>query len=186
MEFVDPRSTTAAPIEPYRGHSALGSGETIGLFANGFPDSVVFLEHVGVALTTAFPGIRTKLWNKVDASALASQEHLEEITAECSAVVVAYGHCGSCTSGTVRDGIELARRDRAVVALVTEQFWQQGDLIAVSNGMPDVPRLRLPHPVAGTGSQAMTQLAAELAPRIIAVLRGEQPADNESVQQTAA
>ncbi len=57
--------------------------------------------------------------------------------------------------------------------LVTEPFWPQGDLIALSNGMPDVPRLRLPHPVAGSGAEAMARLAATLAPRIIAVLRGE-------------
>ena len=81
----------------------------------------------------------------------------------------------------MRDGIELARRDRAVVALVTDHFWPQGDLIALSNGMPDVPRLRLPHPVAGSGTDAMARLADELAPRIIAVLRGEDRADNESV-----
>ena len=78
----------------------------------------------------------------------------------------------------MRDGIELARRDRAVVALVTEPFCPQGDLIAASNGMPDVPRLRLPHPVAGSGAGAMARLAAALAPRIVAVLRGEADADN--------
>jgi hypothetical protein len=81
----------------------------------------------------------------------------------------------------VRDGIELARRERAVVALVTDQFWPQGDLIALSNGMPDVPRLRLPHPVAGTGAEAMATLADALAARIVAVLRGEANADNEPV-----
>jgi len=86
----------------------------------------------------------------------------------------------------VRDGIELARRDRAVVALVTEPFWPQGDLIALSNGMPDVPRLRLPHPVSGSGNEAMARLAETLAPRIIAVLRGESDADNQPVDVGAA
>jgi hypothetical protein len=47
--------------------------------------------------------------------------------------------------------------------------------------MPDVPRLRLPHPVAGSGAEAMARLASTLAPRIVAVLRGEQQADNEPV-----
>jgi hypothetical protein len=79
----------------------------------------------------------------------------------------------------VRDGIELARRERAVVALVTDHFWQQGDLIALSNGMPDIPRLRLPHPVAGSGHAAMERLADELAPRLAAILRGEADGDNE-------
>jgi len=82
----------------------------------------------------------------------------------------------------VRDGIQLARRDRAVVALVTEHFWQQGDLIARSNGMPDIPRVRLPHPVAGSGAEAMARLAAQLAPRLVAILRGEIRADNEPLE----
>lgn len=85
----------------------------------------------------------------------------------------------------MRDGIELARRARAVVALVTEPFWPQGDLIALSNGMPDLPRLRLPHPVAGSGAAAMARLADALAPRILAVLRGEAAADNEPLGATS-
>lgn len=77
----------------------------------------------------------------------------------------------------MRDGIELARRDLAVVALVTDAFWLQGEQVARSNRMPDVPRLRLPHPVAGTGTVAMAELAALLAPRLVGVLRGEAAAD---------
>ncbi len=73
-----------------------------------------------------------------------------------------------------------------MVALVSEPFWQQGDLIALSNGMPDVPRLRLPHPVAGSGAEAMARLAETLAPRIVAVLRGELLADNEPVGARSA
>jgi hypothetical protein len=92
MEFLDPRGEPVAPIEPYRGRAALAGGETVALFANGFPDSVSFLEHVGAALRRALPGVTTKLWNKGNASALASDEHLGEIQSQCTAVVAAYGH----------------------------------------------------------------------------------------------
>ena len=92
MEFLDPRGTPVAPMEPYRGRAALAPGETVGLFANGFPDSVAFLEQVGAALQRTAPGIHVKLWNKGNASALASPQHLGEIQAECTAVVAAYGH----------------------------------------------------------------------------------------------
>ena len=68
-----------------------------------------------------------------------------------------------------------------MVALVSEPFWQQGDGMALSNGMPDVPRLRLPHPVAGSGNEAMARLAEALAPRIVAVLRGDAHADNAPI-----
>jgi hypothetical protein len=78
----------------------------------------------------------------------------------------------------VRDGIEVARRGKAAVALVTEQFWPQGDSVAMSAGMPDIPRIRLPHPVAGSGHDAMERVADSIAGRIVAVLRGEAAPDN--------
>ena len=92
MEFLDPRCQSVSPVEPYRGRALLVAGETIGLFANGFPDSVAFLGHVGAALQRVLPGIGVKTWNKGNASALASERHLGEIQAECTAVVAAYGH----------------------------------------------------------------------------------------------
>jgi hypothetical protein len=82
----------------------------------------------------------------------------------------------------VRDGIEVARRGRPAVALVTEQFWPQGDSVATAAGMPDVPRLRLPHPVAGTGHDAMGRVAESIAARIVGVLRGQVQPDNAPVR----
>jgi len=64
------------------------------------------------------------------------------------------------------------------VALVTEQFWLQGDSVATSAGMPDIPRVRLPHPVAGSGRDAMRRVADDLAAHIVAVLRGTAAPDN--------
>jgi len=73
----------------------------------------------------------------------------------------------------VRDGIAFARRGLPVVALVTEDFRAQGEFVARSFGMPDVPRVLLPHPVAGTGEAAMRRVAERIAPTILAALRGE-------------
>jgi hypothetical protein len=38
--------------------------------------------------------------------------------------------------------------------------------------MPDIPRTRLPHPVAGSGHENMTKVASQIAPDIIASLSG--------------
>lgn len=83
----------------------------------------------------------------------------------------------------MRDGIESARRGAPAVALVTDQFWLQGDSVARSAGMPDIPRLRLPHPVAGTGHDAMGAVADAIAPRIVGVLRGDLAADNAGLDE---
>lgn len=66
----------------------------------------------------------------------------------------------------------MARRDIPAVALVTDEFWAQGDFIATSFGMPDIPRVRLPHPVAGTGTDNHRQVAENIAAELVAALEG--------------
>lgn len=58
------------------------------------------------------------------------------------------------------------------MALVTEEFWAQGDFVARSVGMPDIPRIRLPHPVAGTGGAHMAEVAGDITPHIVASWQG--------------
>jgi hypothetical protein len=67
----------------------------------------------------------------------------------------------------VRDGINLALLGIPAVALITEEFWPQGDFVAQSLGMPDIPRVQLPHPVAGTGEARMGEIAEQVVDAII-------------------
>lgn len=70
----------------------------------------------------------------------------------------------------MRDGITLARKGLASVALVTEAFWEQGNFVARASGMPDIPRVQLPHPTGGTGGDAMSDIAESVADDIVARL----------------
>ncbi len=72
----------------------------------------------------------------------------------------------------MRDGINFANLGIPAVALVTEEFWSQGDFVAQSLGMPGVPRIKLPHPVAGTGVAKMREVAESIAPAVISALEG--------------
>lgn len=92
MEFLDPRGVPSRPIDPYALTAELNAGDTVALFANGFPDSVAFLEHVETSLSHRLPGVHFVHLDKGNASALATDEHLSTIADSCSAVVAAYGH----------------------------------------------------------------------------------------------
>lgn len=72
----------------------------------------------------------------------------------------------------MRDGIALARAGRPAVALVTEKFRAQGDFVARAEGMPDVPRVVVAHPVAGIGTARMAALATAIAADVVARLAG--------------
>ena len=65
---------------------------TIGLLANGFPDSVEFLNAVGEAIRALFPSIKVREYNKGNATIAAGEKLLQEITGECAGVIAAYGH----------------------------------------------------------------------------------------------
>ena len=70
----------------------------------------------------------------------------------------------------MRDGINCAKRGIPAVALITEEFWPQGEFVAESLGMPDVPKVKLPHPIAGTGSENIRNVARQVARDVIAAL----------------
>ena len=70
----------------------------------------------------------------------------------------------------MRDSISIARLGIPAVALVTEEFWPQGDFFATSSGMPEVPRVKLPPPVAGTGEDKMAEVASDITPSIVELL----------------
>lgn len=92
VELHDPRGEQARAPEPYELAVPLTEGTVVGLLANGFPDSVAFVERVGEALAAIRPGVELRLWDKGDASRPAPGELLDTIAAECRAVVAAYGH----------------------------------------------------------------------------------------------
>lgn len=72
----------------------------------------------------------------------------------------------------MRDGVNIARRGVPAVALVTTAFWPQGDFVARSVGMPDIPRLQLPHPVAASGKERMHEIALEIRAELVTLLQG--------------
>jgi len=96
IKFHDPRGEIGTEVDVYElAHDIRvndGEGVTVGLLANGFPDSEVFLTKVDNALHECLPKISTKLWNKQNAAMVVSDEMLAEINSSCQVAIAAYGH----------------------------------------------------------------------------------------------
>lgn len=92
IEFHDPRGNSRVAAEAYVCRHTLGAGTTVGLLANGFPDSEVFLEAVDAALQRELPDITTRHYNKHGASVPADDAMVSRIASECDVLVTAYGH----------------------------------------------------------------------------------------------
>lgn len=67
------------------------------------------------------------------------------------------------------DGVFAARRGLPAVAIVTEKFVEQGDLIARGLGMSGLPRAVVKE-IAGTGEENLARTARDLAPRLLAMM----------------
>ena len=96
ITFHDPRGEVGTEVEPYTlGYDIAadaGAGVTVGLLANGFPDSENFLNAVGDALRKKLPQVTLKSWNKGNASIPAPADMLAEISGGCQVGIAAYGH----------------------------------------------------------------------------------------------
>ncbi len=94
VEYHDPKAEVNVEIIPYDlGITLTGSNQaTVGLLANGFPDSENFLNHIADVLLECEPGLTLERYNKGNASIPASPEILDSIRQNCQAVITAYGH----------------------------------------------------------------------------------------------
>ena len=85
------------------------------------------------------------------------------MVAEYGAAVLAYGHCGSCTSATVRDAVAMARLGLPVVATVAPRFREEAAQVGRAAGMPDVPVLILPGAMIQLPVAERAEVAAQVA-----------------------
>jgi hypothetical protein len=92
IQYHDPKASPMTPVQPYTLHHSLAGTPTIGLLANGFPDSDTFLEQVETVLMEKMPGATFRHYNKRNASIRVTEEMLGDIVNECDVVLAAYGH----------------------------------------------------------------------------------------------
>lgn len=92
IQFHDPRVEPSRPVETYGLLAALDGPIVIGLLANGFPDSVEFLESLEEALGESLPEASFLSYNKGGPSIPVTAHLVDDIVERCDAVVAAYGH----------------------------------------------------------------------------------------------
>ena len=92
VQYHDPNAAPSTAAMPYGLAANFAGAITLGLLANGFPDSDQFLDAVETSLRKALPSATFKRYNKRNPSIRASGELIEEIANDCDAFISAYGH----------------------------------------------------------------------------------------------
>jgi hypothetical protein len=72
--------------------------------------------------------------------------------------------------GTVGDSIKIAMQNTPVVALIGDKFWEQSGLVARAQGLPDLPRVKFPYPLAGSGADNLHRVARDIVDEVLHAL----------------
>lgn len=170
ITYLDPYAGPGAAARPYTCRLHIGSEEpVIGLLNNLFIDSSAFLDDVARSLNQHLPSAKFHRYGKGangNPTMTTSAKVFDAIEADCDAVILAYGHCGSCTASLIRDAAALVETGTPIVALITEKFEEEAAFLSRANGYPDMPIVILPHPIAGE-TAAYQQAVADLAVPLI-------------------
>jgi hypothetical protein len=145
----------------------------LGLLENGKQNAGLFLEQLADVLKERYGVTPIPLRRKELFTAPAPPELVEEMGSECDVVVTGIGDCGSCSAGTVGDGVAFERHGIPAAVICSDAFRSTADAIAEVSGAPGYRYLTTPHPVAGL-TPAQVRERAELVAAEVAELLSAQ------------
>jgi hypothetical protein len=94
VSFLDPRPPVVEAAHSYAQMQlrSIPRRPTIGLLANGFPDSAEFLIAVAQQIAARIDGVKFERITKVSPPTPLTASQLTRLTTTCDAVIAAYGH----------------------------------------------------------------------------------------------
>ncbi len=121
-------------------------GKLIGLLHNGKMGGDELLYGVRDGLAPYAKGATFEYRRKPHAASAAS--FLHQVYGRWEAAVVALGDCGSCSSWSVYDSIELEKAGIPTVLIVSRPFLQMNKIEAKRLLFPNLPLIVVDHPLA--------------------------------------
>lgn len=130
------------------------------------------LKHVGNLLEQHYGVLPFDMARKLVYSRPADPAQLDELARDYEFVLAGVGACGSCTSGCVRDAVELESRGVPTVAIHTEVFMNSAVAHSAAFGRPDLQFVEVEHPIAAISDDELKRRATTLVNSVAAILVG--------------
>jgi len=173
IELLDPTREAAGAEPVYAERPKSLEGLRIALVDNTKFNSDVILQRVGDVLVSKYGAASYKLYRKRWPSVPATEEMLHDIKANCDVMVAGVGDCGSCSSGTVLDGILLEMRNIPSASIITHLFVNTSKAMSKQWGDPKYPFLVMEHPIANLSDDLLQQRVERIVPQIVELLLGD-------------
>jgi hypothetical protein len=140
-------------------------GKRIGFVDNSKCNADIFIQRVVAKLSDRFAIIQGPVVRKAAPKDRLSDDDLAQLT-RCDAVVQCFGDCGTSTSISVADAVEIERRGVPTVTVFSSAFATAARKQAAGRGMADLPLARIPHPM----HTAARNVVAERADSVVDTL----------------
>ena len=173
MELLDPTREISGADAAYAERPASLQGKRIGLIENTKYNSDNVLKRIGEILIRDYGAASYKLYRKRYSSVPAHEEIIQSVVKECDVMVAGIGDCGSCSSGSVLDGILLEMKNIPSASIITHLFENTGRAMAKQWSIPDYRFLIMEHPIANLPDDLLQQRAELIAPQVVEVLLGD-------------
>lgn len=163
---VGPEPVVLAPVRPTL------SGLRIGVLDNGKPQAGVLLRRVAEQLATqtgASVGLVTDKGLGANAATPCSPAVFTRLVDACDVVLTGSADCGSCTSWSVHDTVQLERAGLPAVVATTTHFVDLTRRVAAGFGLPDARIAVYPHPLGGTDDATIRAWADASVPEVLAL-----------------
>lgn len=166
----DPTAETASGLRARRAPPASLEGLTVGLLDIGKMRGDEFIDRLEALF--AARGIATRRYRKPTNTRTAPLELLQKIAAECQVVAIALSDCGSCTSCSTHDLVDLDRRGLAGVSILTTEFRDPFARQCGAIGF-DGAAVFVPHPMQNRSTSELHAFAEACFSEVMANIEGD-------------
>jgi hypothetical protein len=168
----DPRGSVERKVMPIAPRPTALRGLRLGILDNSKWNANKLLRGAAAALSGSIEFAAVNYYVKHSFSKDAFPELIERIAAENDIVLTAIGDCGSCTSGSVRDAIQLESRGVPSAVIITTEFERETDLTRVALGMPALQPVVIDHPVSSITADEIAARVEQITHQAQAVWLG--------------
>jgi hypothetical protein len=148
-------------VEPSYVEAADIPGLTVHLLDNGKWNANYLFSGIEKGMAASVRKVtRSK---KFHYSVVADAASLAEIARTADIVVTGVGDCGSCTSCSVHDTVELERLGIPAVLISTSNFIAESTLQADLLGMTNIRIVEIEHPIASRSREYMERLGQQIS-----------------------
>jgi hypothetical protein len=149
------------------------TGTRIGVLDNGKPNAGLLLTRVGEQLARRTGATVTLITDKGpggNAATPCTPAVLEQLTETCDVALTGSADCGSCTSWSVHDTIQLEALGVPTVVATTTDFVDLTHRVATGFGLPSARIAVFPHPLGGTPDDTIVAWADAAVDEVVELL----------------